>query len=351
MTGRGVVLMGLALVTAPGLALADRAVPRGGGSTGSSSAGSSHHSSGGGSSSSGSSTSSPSSSSSSDSSASSRSSSQPPLTEAQRRHPRAGTGTGPGGARDRGYGYRDRGGYYYGSSYYYGGYPYSRRYYGPSWYGYDYWYSPYYYSGYYGYSPRHYRYRDSGSLRLQVQPEKTRVYVDGYYAGIVDDFDGLLQRLYLPPGRHEVTLKLDGYRNHTFKIYVPVDQTIKVHHEMVRGAGEGTVDVVGGPVDYARLEERHDPRDRDRDDDDFDARDDGLDREDAGSLRLRIHPGDASVYVDGRFRGAARDLESLRLAPGRHRVEVVRPGFRTVEREVEVSRGRSAELEVELTKQ
>lgn len=344
MTGRGVVLMGLALVTAPGLALADRAVPRDGGSTSSSSAGSSHHSSGGSSSSSGSSTSSSSSSPSYDSGSSA--SSRPPLTDAQRRHPRAGTGTGPGGARDRGY--RDRGGYYYGSSYYYGGYPYSRRYYGPSWYGYDYWYSPYYYSGYYGYSPRYYRHRDSGSLRLQVQPEKTRVYVDGYYAGIVDDFDGLLQRLYLPPGRHEVTLKLDGYRNHTFKVYVPIDQTIKVHHEMVRGAGEGTVDVVGGPVDYARFDEREDRRYRDRDDDDDD---DGLDREDAGSLRLRIHPGDASVYVDGRFHGAARDLESLRLAPGRHRVEVVRPGFRTVEREVEVNKGRSTELDVELSKQ
>jgi hypothetical protein len=348
MTGRGVVLMGLALVTAPGLALADRAVPRGGGSTGSSSAGSSHHSSGGGSSSSSGSSTSSSSSSSSDSSASS--SSSRPLTDAQRRHPRAGTGTGPGGQRDRGY--RDRGGYYYGSRYYYGGYPYSRSYYGPSWYGYDYWYSPYYYSGYYGYSPRYYRQRDSGSLRLQVQPEKTRVYVDGYYAGIVDDFDGLLQRLYLPPGRHDVTLKLDGYRNHTFKVYVPIDQTIKVHHDMVQGSGEGSVDVVGGPVDYARLEERdarrYDREDARRDDDDDD---DGLDREDAGSLRLRIHPGDASVYVDGRFHGAARDVESLRLAPGPHRIEVVRPGFRTVERQVEVSPGRSTELEVELSKQ
>jgi hypothetical protein len=341
--------MGLALVVAPGLAMADRAVPRDGGSSGSSSSGSSHHSSGGSSSSSSGSSTSSSSSSSSDSSSSSASSSRP-LTDAQRRHPRAGTGHGPGGQRDRGY-YYDRGGYY-GSSYYYGGYPYSRRYYGPSWYGYDYWYSPYYYSGYYGYSPRHYRYRESGSLRLQVQPEKTRVYVDGYYAGIVDDFDGLLQRLYLPPGRHEVTLKLDGYRNHTFKVYVPVDQTIKVHHEMVRGGGEGTVDVVGGPVDYARLEDRDDSRygrDEARIDDDDD--DDGVDRDDAGSLRLRIHPGDASVYVDGRFHGAARDLESLRLAPGPHRVEVVRPGYRTVERQIDVNPGRSTELDVELSKQ
>ena len=49
------------------------------------------------------------------------------------------------------------------------------------------------------------RYRDSGSLRVIVDPEKTRVYVDGYYAGIADDFDGIFQRLYRAarPPRHQ----------------------------------------------------------------------------------------------------------------------------------------------------
>ena len=33
-----------------------------------------------------------------------------------------------------------------------------------------------------------------------------------YYAGIVDDFDGFFQRLTLPPGQHDITLYLEGYR-------------------------------------------------------------------------------------------------------------------------------------------
>ena len=41
---------------------------------------------------------------------------------------------------------------------------------------------------------------------------------------------------------------------------------------------------------------------------------------------------------------------SLRLSPGRHRLEVVRPGYRTVEREVEVEPGRGAEIEIEMEK-
>ena len=80
--------------------------------------------------------------------------------------------------------------------------------------------------------------------------------MDGYYAGIVDDFDGIFQRLNVPPGRHEITLKLEGYRTQHFKVYVPVDDTIKIHHDMVRGAGEATSRrSTGVPADYARAED------------------------------------------------------------------------------------------------
>ena len=291
-----------------------------------------------------------------------------PETDAQRRHPRPGTGTG----RFNYDGRRHGGRYAWGSPYYGYGYGYGRYgrygYYDP----YDSWYSPYYYSGYYGYSPSYSRrsrgygyYRDSGSLRIIVDPEKTRVYVDGYYAGVADDFDGILQRLNVPPGRHDITLKLEGYRTQHFKVYVPVDDTIKIHYDMVRGSGEATSEQFAGPpdADYARVRDmsdedrRRDDRYRDdryrRDDDeryrgDEDDRRDFRGSGDTGSLRLSVSPRDASVYVDGEFRGSGRDSSSLRLRPGRHRIEVVRPGFRTIEREIEVERGGNTTVEFEL---
>ena len=36
-----------------------------------------------------------------------------------------------------------------------------------------------------------------GDVRLMVRPRDAAVYVDGYYAGVVDDFDGVFQRLTL----------------------------------------------------------------------------------------------------------------------------------------------------------
>src|SRR5262245_22712637 len=40
-----------------------------------------------------------------------------------------------------------------------------------------------------------------GSLRLEVKPREAEVYIDGYYAGTVDDFDGTFQRLRVVPGQ------------------------------------------------------------------------------------------------------------------------------------------------------
>lgn len=68
----------------------------------------------------------------------------------------------------------------------------------------------------------------------------------------------------------------------------------------------------------------------------------------AGELRLAVVPDDAVVYVDDEFRGTASELLSVRLMPGRHRVQLVRPGYAVAEREVHLGRGAVASLRVEL---
>ena len=76
--------------------------------------------------------------------------------------------------------------------------------------------------------------------------------------------------------------------------------------------------------------------------------DDRAVRGDAGTLRLDVRPSDASIYVDGAFRGTARDLDRLRLTAGRHHIEMVRPGFRTEERDVEIRPGETRDLRADL---
>lgn len=277
------------------------------------------------------------------------------VTGAESRHPVAGTG----------HGWRvGRSGSYWSSPYYFSRYP-SRSYYwyrpyywgfygvpyydfySSSWdypYGGGYYGGGYYGGGYYGGYRDRYRYRETGSIRTLVDPERTTVLVDGYYAGTVDDFDGMFQRLYVAPGRHDITFKLEGYRTHRVRVYVTEDHTVRIRHDMQRGSGEDTLEDLSGG--------REDPPYRMADDDRGEARtfDERRDSRDAGTLRLEVRPDDASIYVDGEFFGSARRAGSMPLAPGRHRIEVVRPGFRTVEREVEIQPGRTESLTIDLSR-
>jgi PEGA domain-containing protein len=321
MTRRAVLAVAL-VVAATVTAADDKAKSRDGSSSssGASSAGARHHAS----SSSSSSSKSSSSSDKSDSGKTSSSSNSSNPTPAQRRHPRAGTGTG-----DYPYDHSDYG---YSPGFYFG-------------------YPAYYYSGSYGYDASShgsgYGEPDTGSLRVIVDPEKTRVYVDGYYAGTAGDFDGLLQRLHVSAGHHDIMLKLDGYRTHRFRLYVPVGQTVKLRHDMARGSGEDTEvlggdepEVRGGPAGYARLEDE--PADARLDDPR------GAIPADTGRLRVDVRPPDASIYIDGVFRGPARAVDGVLLPSGRHRIEIVRPGYRTEEREIEVRSGLTTDVRADL---
>jgi len=69
---------------------------------------------------------------------------------------------------------------------------------------------------------------------------------------------------------------------------------------------------------------------------------------DAAVLLLEVVPDDASVWIDDEFRGVGRDLSRLALPPGRHRVEVVRPGFRTATQDVDLDPGTATTLRIDL---
>lgn len=85
------------------------------------------------------------------------------------------------------------------------------------------------YSFDYSYYPAH------GSIRIEVEPDAAEVYVDGYYAGIVDDFDGLFQRLDVAPGPHAITVRLDGFRTWSSEVYAVPGETVKLRFQMLPG--------------------------------------------------------------------------------------------------------------------
>ena len=65
-----------------------------------------------------------------------------------------------------------------------------------------------------------------GSVRIVDAPPDAQVFVDGYYAGVVDDYDGVFQHLNLEPGSHRIEIQLPGYAPIGFDVFVQPGETI-----------------------------------------------------------------------------------------------------------------------------
>jgi hypothetical protein len=103
-----------------------------------------------------------------------------------------------------------------------------------------------YYGGYYGaydpwygwfptYAPAPYAEGgpdETGGLRLKVKPNDASVYVDGFYVGVVDDFDNAFQKLKLEPGPHHIEIRSPQHRTLAVDVMIQEDFTITYRGEL-----------------------------------------------------------------------------------------------------------------------
>ena len=226
-----------------------------------------------------------------------------------------------------------RGGYYLADPFWYG-YP---------WYGYGGWYPYQYPVGGYPY-PVRYRFAEPDSaVRLEVTPKDAEVFVDGYYAGIVDDFDGVFQRLRVPPGQHEITLYREGYRTVHQTVYLTTrfDVQTPLHDgEARRGrCGRAASGAEEPPADAgarrtaspgtARRSAAAPGRPSPPPPPPNAGNQRGGDVSSYGTLAIRVQPANATVTIDGeRWDGPqGQDRLLVELSEGPHRVEIQRDGF------------------------
>jgi hypothetical protein len=309
-----------------------------------------------------------------------------------------GGGRGGGGWHGGG-GWRGGGGWHGGG--WRGGVAYAYPYY-PYW-GWGWGWSPYYYGAFYygrgygagyGGGPS-----DWAVVDTDVSPEEARLYLDGRYIGIADDFDGYPDFLYLRPGQYKLEFRLEGYESQTVNVDARPGVKLDLNSKLAKIPGarqhgsyhtpepQGGVqrywgkhrgvdvpyDGEGPPPRGGRdrndVEARPDrdqappppPAERPRDEGRSppDVRPEGwrqgppeAARQRQARLLLSVQPGDAAVYLDDRFLGIAQEIESVErgvpLAPGKHTVMVSRPGFKDQRVEIEVSAGESKKIDVSL---
>jgi len=218
--------------------------------------------------------------------------------------------------------------------------PHSPLLWGGGFYGFYGGFSPYYpgfgqwYPYPYAYLPVAYPNDPAVSVRLLVVPREASVFVDGYAAGVVDDYDGVFQRLRLVAGPHEIVIYHPGHHTLRQHIYYNPGSTHTIRQALNPLAPGEPPEPQPVPRAFPAMSATPPVAGSAR----------------LGTLVLRVQPGDASVLVDGEaWRGSqSQDRLLIQLAEGAHRVRVEKDGFQTFAVEVDVRAGETASFNVSL---
>lgn len=142
------------------------------------------------------------------------------------------------------------------------------------------------------------------------------VWIDGGYVGFLKELKGN-KKVLLLPGEHQVEVRQSGYDTFSRKLVVEPGQvqTVRVAIHLLPGARSPDVTAM---------------------------------------LKITVQPGRAAVFLDGQYVGHAGELggsvHSLLISPGKHRIKIELPGYRTFETEVNLLQGQKSEVKTELVK-
>jgi archaellum component FlaG (FlaF/FlaG flagellin family) len=76
----------------------------------------------------------------------------------------------------------------------------------------------------------------TGELKIAATPSRAAVFVDGQYAGHVDEFDGVGKAMLLTPGQHRVRIALPGYLPFDTMVDLRPRQKLKIQTDLIKGS-------------------------------------------------------------------------------------------------------------------
>ncbi len=76
----------------------------------------------------------------------------------------------------------------------------------------------------------------TGELKIAATPSRAAVFVDGQYAGHVDEFNGVGKAMLLTPGQHRLRIALPGYLPFDTMVDLRPQQKLKIQTDLVKGS-------------------------------------------------------------------------------------------------------------------
>ena len=161
--------------------------------------------------------------------------------------------------------------------------------------------------------------RITGQVHFQAASKAIKtsgVWVDGEYVGNLGELKGGNQ-LRLLPGNHEISVRQAGYSDFTQKVVVEPRGVVEVRVNMDR-----------------------------------DLRFTYPDPKTGAQVRLTVNPDRAAVFLDDYYVGTVDQFygieHSMLVVPGKHRIKIAFPGFKTFETELNLSPRQKFEIKTDL---
>ena len=156
-----------------------------------------------------------------------------------------------------------------------------------------------------------------GELVLEGQTNLERdsgVWIDGNYVGYLKELKGS-KKVLLLPGQHEVIVRQSGYDDFVQKVVMEPGEKRLISVTLHLSARATSPDVTA-------------------------------------TLKLKIKPKRAAVFLDEKYVGHAGEFggafRSMKISPGKHRIRVELPGYRTFDTEVNLLADQETEVKTEL---
>ncbi|MGH9735627.1 MAG: PEGA domain-containing protein [Candidatus Acidiferrales bacterium] len=76
----------------------------------------------------------------------------------------------------------------------------------------------------------------TAEVKLEVDPNRAAVFVDGHFAGYAHQFGGMGRAMLVAPGRHQIKIALVGYRDFTTEVTLQPHQKFTLKTSLIPGS-------------------------------------------------------------------------------------------------------------------
>lgn len=196
-------------------------------------------------------------------------------------------------------------------------------------------------------------------VRLLVEPDDANVLLNGKWIGEAYEFAAFKTAIRLASRNNEIIVKKEGYLEEVIDLYQYNSRDITVRFKLLKDED------YTGPIKPGKPGKKPKPKDAGKklkytpkteppEKAPLDIEEKGRDLTvvEPVEVFLEVLPEEASIYLNGKFWGISPKggkIENFRLKPGKYTLEVLKPGYRTYEKEL-IVKDKKINLSIKLVK-